>query len=47
MNLVRRIAFHGGWALMGLPVGINRVNKTLMRYGPYRWGAALHDWGSR
>lgn len=35
-----------GWWLMGLPVGIRRANKTVLRYGPYRWGAWLCDRGT-
>lgn len=32
-----------GWWLMGLPTGVRRPYKFLLRYGPYRWGAWLVD----
>lgn len=38
-----RMAERLGWWLMGLPTGIRRPWRFLLRFGPYRWGARLID----
>jgi hypothetical protein len=38
---MRRFLFWVGWKLMGFPIGVREPNMTVLRYGPYRWGAWL------
>lgn len=33
-----------GWWFMSIPVGYSKPCMIFMRYGPYRWGAWLHNW---
>jgi hypothetical protein len=40
---VTRLLDRMGWALMGVPTGVREPWTLLLRYGPYRWGAALFN----
>lgn len=36
-----------GWWLMGVPTGYSEPWLFLLRFGPYRLGAMIYDWGAK
>ena len=42
---MNELAMKVGWFLMKIPAGIRRPSVWVLRYGPYRWGGALFQWG--